>query len=107
VQAALRRRELLALIAAGGACAGLRSSLAAGSTVGKVKATAGSTSPRAYLPSVPAIYPTPPPPGIGQFGYGMNLANVGVASVVKQLGFGYVKGYVQWFGIETSPGQYS
>jgi polysaccharide biosynthesis protein PslG len=67
-----------------------------------------------YVPLQPSSTPTPtatatntPTPSAGQFGYGMSLNDFGQVNVLKQTGFRYVKGYVSWASLESSPQQYS
>jgi hypothetical protein len=54
--------------------------------------------------------PTVPPPATlsseDDFAYGVNLADLGKAYLVRDLGFGWAKQYVNWETVEPAPGQY-
>lgn len=67
-------------------------------------------SPAAYdLPpgdeaAPPALPETGPP--VDEFAYGVNLADLGNAYLVRDLGFGWAKGYVNWETVEPERGRY-
>lgn len=42
----------------------------------------------------------------GVFGYGVNMADLGKAYLVRDLGFNWVKSYVNWETVEPEPGVY-
>ncbi|MEM7031893.1 MAG: cellulase family glycosylhydrolase [Chloroflexota bacterium] len=40
------------------------------------------------------------------FGYGVNLADLSNAYLIQDIGFNYIKGYVNWATVEEQPGQF-
>jgi WD40 repeat protein len=44
--------------------------------------------------------------GPGEFAYGANVADLGKAYLVRDLGFGWAKGYVNWETVEQKRGKY-
>jgi hypothetical protein len=40
------------------------------------------------------------------FGYGVNMADLGKAYLVRDMGFNWIKSYVNWETVEPQPGQY-
>ncbi len=66
--------------------------------------------PGTHPPAEPARRPPPtlaphptPRPGLR---YGANLADLSKAYLVRDMGFGWAKGYVDWNGVEVQKGQY-
>ncbi|UCC86365.1 MAG: PD40 domain-containing protein [Anaerolineales bacterium] len=52
--------------------------------------------------------PAPLPTGVAEegFRYGVNMADLGKAYLVRDLGLGWAKSYVNWETVEPEPGQY-
>jgi WD40 repeat protein len=60
--------------------------------------------PTAAEPSETTPWPTPP--GDSSFSHGVNIADLGKAYLVRDMGFGWAKGYVNWETVEPEPGEY-
>lgn len=67
------------------------------------------TLPRADLADKNSATTPAPLAGPSQedaFGYGVNLADLGKAYLVRDMNFGWAKSYVNWETVEPEPGQY-
>ena len=53
----------------------------------------------------PSLPPATPPAGT-DFAYGVNMADLGKAYLVRDLGFAWAKEYVNWETVEPEPGRY-
>jgi Tol biopolymer transport system component len=65
-----------------------------------------SFAPTAVGSSESEQLPARPEPVDDGFGYGVNIADLGQAYLVKDMGFGWAKSYVNWETVEPEPGQY-
>ncbi len=63
----------------------------------------GSVSPREHALSEAVPRETA---GVYEFAWGANLADLGKAYLVRDLGYGWAKGYVNWETVEPERGQY-
>jgi hypothetical protein len=57
------------------------------------------------LPALPALPAQAQPPD-GSFGYGVNMADLSTAYLVKDMGFNWAKGYVNWETVEPEQGNF-
>jgi Tol biopolymer transport system component len=52
------------------------------------------------------LSPPTPAPADADFAYGVNMADLGKAYLVRDIGFGWAKEYTNWETVEPQPGQY-
>jgi hypothetical protein len=68
--------------------------------------TGMSPTPEPQAAKPQAAKPQAADPDEAGFGYGVNMADLGKAYLVHDMGFGWVKSYVNWETVEPEPGSY-